>query len=76
MLQNVSRSLTDLLGAPYMEAVRNTATTILGLDPAGILGAQTAGGAIGNTICPPMGGHDGGKIIPQKETKENGQQNK
>ena len=29
-----------------------TTANILGLDPAGILGAQTAGGAIGNTICP------------------------
>lgn len=29
-----------------------TTANILGLEPAGILGAQTAGGAIGNTICP------------------------
>ncbi len=29
-----------------------TTANILGLDPAGVLAAQTAGGAIGNTICP------------------------
>ena len=29
-----------------------TTANILNLDPAAILGAQTAGGAIGNTICP------------------------
>ena len=29
-----------------------TTANLLGFDPAPILGAQTAGGAIGNTICP------------------------
>ena len=34
MLQNITRSLTDLLGKDYMEAVKNTAVTLLGIDPA------------------------------------------
>ena len=33
-------------------ACQLTTANILGLAPAGILGAQPAGGAIGNTICP------------------------
>ena len=31
-LQNISRSLTDILGAEYMEAVQSVAITILGMD--------------------------------------------
>lgn len=34
MIQNISRSLTDLLGASYMEAVKNSAVALLGMDPA------------------------------------------
>lgn len=34
MLQNITRSLTDLLGKDYMAAVKNTAVGLLGMDPA------------------------------------------
>ena len=34
MIRNISRSLTDLLGASYMEAVKNSAVELLGMDRA------------------------------------------
>lgn len=34
MLRNISRSLEDILGKPYMDAVQETAVSLLGLDPA------------------------------------------
>ena len=34
MLKNISRSLEDLLGKPYMDAVQETAVSLLGLDEA------------------------------------------
>lgn len=33
MLHNISRSLEDMLGKPYMDAVQETAVTLLGLTP-------------------------------------------